>query len=241
MPEELLIIRKDDMEHVIRIRNKFITIIKNRDIVAQNVGTDTLLIDFDDEWLDMDTIYVVFTDTIRTRKTIYTGDPIEIPWECIFNPGYLYVVIIGYIGDNRQAITKIMGHPFRVRKSGDMNGSERPNDYPNLDYYNEIVTIVTEKVLEELKGQITGGVSVGDGLFIDDLGRLSVDFISDETFINLLTVEESDDAISEVALYESTELQSSSISIGDGLFIDDLGRLSVSFIDDENFMSLVVN
>lgn len=229
------------MEHVIKVRDKFITIIENRDIIAENVGTDTLRIDFDDEWDSMDAIYIVFNDTVRTRRVLYTDKAVEIPWECIFNPGYLYITIVGYIEKKRLAVTKVMGHPFRIRKSGDMCGCDRPDDYPNLDDYNEMVEIVTNRVLKEIEDQLGGGTGGCDC----DIEKI-VEMVTERVIDRILSgggdinTDEIVNTITAKVLAELDGTVVEYIDIGDGLVVDSNQKVSVNFINNDDFINSLV-
>lgn len=91
--------------------------------VEHCVRGDTLEVEFDTEWNDVENKVAVFVNRADgTRKTVVMrDDPIVIPWEVLRTDGEMYVTFIGYIGDLTEngirLVTKLMDKPFTVQRA----------------------------------------------------------------------------------------------------------------------------
>lgn len=91
--------------------------------VEHCVRGDTIEVDFDTEWNDVENKVAVFVNRADgTRKTVVVRDePIVIPWEVLRTDGEMYVTFIGYIGDLTEngirLVTKLMDKPFTVQRA----------------------------------------------------------------------------------------------------------------------------
>lgn len=91
--------------------------------VEHCVRGDTIEVEFDTEWNDVESKVAVFVNRADgTRKTVVMrDDPIVIPWEVLRTDGEMYVTFIGYIGDLTEngirLVTKLMDKPFTVQRA----------------------------------------------------------------------------------------------------------------------------
>lgn len=91
--------------------------------VEHCVRGDTIEVEFDTEWNDVENKVAVFVNRADgTRKTVVVRDePIVIPWEVLRTDGEMYVTFIGYIGDLTEngirLVTKLMDKPFTVQRA----------------------------------------------------------------------------------------------------------------------------
>lgn len=91
--------------------------------VEHCVRGDTIEVEFDTEWNDVENKVAVFVNRADgTRKTVVVrDDPIVIPWEVLRTDGEMYVTFIGYIGDLTEngirLVTKLMDKPFTVQRA----------------------------------------------------------------------------------------------------------------------------
>lgn len=91
--------------------------------VEHCVRGDTVEVEFDTEWNDVENKVAVFVNRADgTRKTVVMrDDPIVIPWEVLRTDGEMYVTFIGYIGDLTEngirLVTKLMDKPFTVQRA----------------------------------------------------------------------------------------------------------------------------
>lgn len=91
--------------------------------VEHCVRGDTIEVEFDTEWNDVENKVAVFVNRADgTRKTVVMRDePIVIPWEVLRTDGEMYVTFIGYIGDLTEngirLVTKLMDKPFTVQRA----------------------------------------------------------------------------------------------------------------------------
>lgn len=91
--------------------------------VEHCVRGDTIEVEFDTEWNDVENKVAVFVNRADgTRKTVVVRDePIVIPWEVLRTDGEMYVTFIGYIGDLTESgirlVTKLMDKPFTVQRA----------------------------------------------------------------------------------------------------------------------------
>ena len=91
--------------------------------VEHCVRGDTIEVEFDTEWNDVENKVAVFVNRADgTRKTVVMrDDPIVIPWEVLRTDGEMYVTFIGYIGDLTEngirLVTKLMDKPFTVQRA----------------------------------------------------------------------------------------------------------------------------
>lgn len=85
------------MNHLVRVRCRNI-LISDRYIVANNINTDTIELDLDDEWRGFTPVVVLGTGESAFLKE-YSGTPILFPGELLKTTGELPITIVGYRED----------------------------------------------------------------------------------------------------------------------------------------------
>lgn len=82
------------MNHLVRVRCRNI-LISDRYIVANNINTDTIELDLDDEWRGFTPVVVLGTGESAFLQE-YSGTPILFPGELLKTTGELPITIVGY-------------------------------------------------------------------------------------------------------------------------------------------------
>lgn len=85
------------MNHLVRVRCRNI-LISDRYIVANNINTDTIELDLDDEWRGFTPVVVLGTGESAVLQE-YSGTPILFPGELLKTTGELPITIVGYRED----------------------------------------------------------------------------------------------------------------------------------------------
>lgn len=85
------------MNHLVRVRCRNI-LISDRYIVANNINTDTIELDLDDEWRGFTPVVVLGTGESAFLQE-YSGTPILFPGELLKTTGELPITIVGYRED----------------------------------------------------------------------------------------------------------------------------------------------
>lgn len=85
------------MNHLVRVRCRNI-LISDRYIVANNINTDTIELDLDDEWRGFTPVVVLGTGESAFLQE-YSGTPILFPGELLKTTGELPITIVGYRDD----------------------------------------------------------------------------------------------------------------------------------------------
>lgn len=85
------------MNHLVRVRCRNI-LISDRYIVANNINTDTIELDLDDEWSGFTPVVVLGTGESAFLQE-YSGTPILFPGELLKTTGELPITIVGYRED----------------------------------------------------------------------------------------------------------------------------------------------
>lgn len=129
------------MNHLISVNKRSIEITEAPAIVRDGVNVDTLSVTLDEEWEAMETKYLVFENG-NTLKQIPYFDTVTIPWETLQESGYLNVTVVGYVGNEQRLVTKRMGRPFKIERSGACVGE--PDLEPTPDAVQEILSIANE-------------------------------------------------------------------------------------------------
>lgn len=105
------------MNHLIRVRCRNI-LISDRYIVANNINTDTIELDLDDEWRGFTPVVVLGTGESAFMQE-YSGTPILFPEELLKTTGEIPVTIVGYGEDaNELLVTAKTRKSFFVIESG---------------------------------------------------------------------------------------------------------------------------
>lgn len=106
------------MNHLIRVRRRNI-LISDRYIVANNINTDTIELDLDDEWRGFTPVVVLGTGESAVLQE-YSGTPILFPGELLKTTGELPITIVGYSeeDDDELLVTAKSRKSFFVIESG---------------------------------------------------------------------------------------------------------------------------
>lgn len=96
----------------------------SRSLVQNGVAVDGLKCHFDDEWADYDSVYAVFTNEAddASETVEVDGGEIGVPASVLQSVGRVFVSLVGYVGDERRAVTRLMESPFAVDESGMLPG-----------------------------------------------------------------------------------------------------------------------
>lgn len=106
------------MEHTIRVVRRIIWVPQNDNMIAMGVRSDTIKVEFDEEWSEMDWVVVHFSNKFDFHRAILENDTVTVPWELLLNPGVLYVTFVGYQGLDVRITTEQMSRPYFVNPSG---------------------------------------------------------------------------------------------------------------------------
>ena len=105
------------MNHLIRVRHRNI-LISDRYIVANNINTDTIELDLDDEWRGFTPVVVLGTGESAVLQE-YSGTPILFPGELLKTTGEIPITIVGYSEDNDDLLVRAKSKKsFFVIESG---------------------------------------------------------------------------------------------------------------------------
>lgn len=111
------------MNYEIAVVDRVTAFVGDNRTVQHCVRGDTITVEFDTEWNDVEKTAAVFVNRADgTRKTIeMTANTVMIPWEAMRTQGELYVTFIGYIGNldasGIRLVTKLMDNPFIVERA----------------------------------------------------------------------------------------------------------------------------
>lgn len=127
--------------HEVRVRCRRIEA-EPREVVQHGVMSDALQLDLDGEWGEMERVSVVLAKGGESTALAYTGDPVQIPYELMEDPGPMYVTVIGRSGEAR-VVTERMTSPLSVVESGSVDGGHEPGD-PVLDEVQQAISNAVE-------------------------------------------------------------------------------------------------
>lgn len=116
--------------HVISIRDQRISVCDAR-VVAGSKDFDTFTVDADSEW-DGLSVVVAFGSGDEKVLVSYGGEPADIPRQCIADPGWLAVSVVGYgDGGEVRATTVAALHAINVLPDGQVPDNPYP-DSPDM-------------------------------------------------------------------------------------------------------------
>ena len=201
----------------ILVRNR--TILPNSEdmtLVRTSVGIDQVHILFDSaEWLEFPiTATFASGDDIVTQPCLlspvdsdeYVAETyVTIPWEVVDENGGIRVTLQGTDSQGRHIITA-KGSPLSVEEAGDVDEGDAPSDAPTTDQWRQAYAdaiVAVERAVSAADSMQAGLEQVLDG-----------------------ARDELDEAIAE-RLLPATDERLGSVMVGDGLYADDEGRLSV--------------
>lgn len=90
-------------------------------MVAENIGTDTLVVTLDSEWDDMDRVVVLF-EAEDTYAVEYDSSGVPVPYQVLHDTAEMRVSLCGYVGDEKRLVTERMERPYTVVVNGAMLG-----------------------------------------------------------------------------------------------------------------------
>ena len=110
----------------IGLQGQILTATADGPIVAKSVGNVVCNVTADDSWVDY-AVTLVFA-TGRAQKSVqYTGGNVDVPWEVLDSPGWLWISAVGIGGDKRRP-TALMEAPLEIVPSGLIQGGP-PAEY----------------------------------------------------------------------------------------------------------------
>lgn len=102
-------------------------------IVANGQDADTITLDLDDEWSDLEKIVLVLGERNHAVKTVWTGEAVYVPSQLLDVPGYLPVSIVGYGADGLPRVTTARADSLlRVIPSGLVDGDDPYPEQPDV-------------------------------------------------------------------------------------------------------------
>lgn len=119
----------------VRVKNRIITC--KKELVEDNVGTFSLIFDFDSMWEGYTKRITFYNDSIEECSSnpieIPLGDSCVVPWEVIQSPGNLYLSIKGTKQDTDEVIlTQLMSNPIKVNIAGLSGGAVPVEPTPDM-------------------------------------------------------------------------------------------------------------
>lgn len=118
------------VNHVVSIRRRRVSVCDMR-IVAGGVGFDTLSVDADDEWDELSIVIGIGAEESQVLVG-YSGEPVEVPRQCVADPGWLPLSVIGYGADGvPRVVAEAAPHAIMVVEGGNVPDQPYP-DQPDL-------------------------------------------------------------------------------------------------------------
>lgn len=114
------------MRHEVRVDGRTVDTVSGGELVAKNVGADTVEFSFSEEWRGLRKS-VVFDGPGATVALRADSGGVIVPWEAIDGPGALRVSFVGRDGGGKVVATAAMARPWVVAKNGTIDG-ESPTD-----------------------------------------------------------------------------------------------------------------
>ena len=117
--------------HVVTITERRITV-DFPTLIQNNVKTDTITLDLDAEWDDVDA-YLIFGWTVGTKMVEYTAPATVIPRECMEDVGTVSLSVVGYNKDRTMRLVTVYAPGiFTVIQSGMTIGDTVAEAAPDL-------------------------------------------------------------------------------------------------------------
>lgn len=142
----------DIIEHKVVVTNRRVKATLNKSIPQYNVGVDILNAEFDDQWDNLDNLWVIFSNGTIIKKLPFVNG-MDIPWEVLTEVGTLRTSFVGYRGEDI-IVTEIMSSGFAIKQADNMEGDEPLEPTPT-----EFQAILAEiaKVREEIEAGLLKG------------------------------------------------------------------------------------
>lgn len=110
----------------ITVNKQSLTAVTDEPLVAKTVGIVTFDVEFSGDWDDFEKT-VVFAGKGGTKPVLYLGGEMEVPWEPLDKPGYLYISAVG-MADGKRDVTAMIDYPQRIYPNGDLG--DDPTELP---------------------------------------------------------------------------------------------------------------
>lgn len=114
----------------INIREQTLTAVPDKPLVARSVGEVTCAVMLDDSWAGY-SVTLVFASGKSQKSCLYTGRTIDVPWEVLDRPGYLWISAVGHAPGKRRP-TAIMRQPLTITANGRIEGGPPAEHTPAL-------------------------------------------------------------------------------------------------------------
>ena len=114
----------------IGLQGQVLTATADGPIVAKSVGNVGCNVTADDSWATY-AVTLVFATGKAQKSVQYTGGSMEVPWEVLDRPGYLWISAVG-IGDDKRRPTALMEAPLEIVPSGIIQGGPPAEYTPEL-------------------------------------------------------------------------------------------------------------
>ena len=129
----------------INIQGQTLTAVSDKPLVSRSVGQATFSVAADESW-DGYAITIIFATAYAKKSRLYVGGDMEVPWEVLDRPGYLWISAVGRAPGKRRP-TAIMRQPLEITANGHIEGGP-PQEYSPA---------LWEQVLARLDDVGTGG------------------------------------------------------------------------------------
>lgn len=115
------------MSHIaIDINRQQLVATVDHPLVAGSIGQATFSVATDASW-DGYAITIVFATAYTQKSCLYTGGMMDVPWEVLDRPGYLWISAVGHAPGKRRP-TAIMQQPLVIVANGKIEGGP-PQEY----------------------------------------------------------------------------------------------------------------
>lgn len=170
------------MIHNAEINNRRVTVNSPR-FVQGGINSDTIVVNYDEEWAECDTILCTFDNESLEKPETYLYSPSQelfVPKSVLEKVGILRISFTGYIDGNIRLTTQIMHvNPCRVVPSGVIAGEGEDSHPDQLDYLGQLI-----KEVEDLKEDIQSGVfDYNNAINKPSIGGIQL--VGDKTFEEL--------------------------------------------------------
>lgn len=119
------------MSHIaIDINHQQLIATVDHPLIARSVGQASFSAAADETW-DGYTITIVFATAYTQKSCLYTGGTMDVPWEVLDRPGYLWISAVGHAPGKRRP-TAIMQQPLTIAANGRIEGSPPQEHTPAL-------------------------------------------------------------------------------------------------------------
>ena len=119
------------MSHIaIDINHQQLIATVDHPLIARSVGQASFSATADETW-DGYTITIGFATAYTQKSCLYTGGTMDVPWEVLDRPGYLWISAVGHAPGKRRP-TAIMRQPLTITANGRIEGGPPAEHTPAL-------------------------------------------------------------------------------------------------------------